>query len=450
MKKDAKLLAEQIGKRVQEIGGSVYYVGGHVRDELLGIESKDIDIEVHGVSIEQLKEILSEYGEVDVVGQSFGIFMIKGCDLDISMPRIERAKGVGHRDFHVYVQPDLGTFKAAKRRDFTINSIMKNVINGEIIDHYNGIEDIKKGILRCVDEETFPEDPLRVLRAARFGAKLGFKIDSDTMELCSKVDLSVLSKERVYDEVKRALVQSHKPSYFFENLRDMNQLGVWFKEIEDLIGVVQPVEHHKEGDVWNHTMLVIDEAAKYRKYVEKPEYFMFAALCHDLGKVSTTEEINGKIHALGHEEAGVEIGREFLGRLTGDKNLKSYVKNMTLLHMKPNMFANNNSKVKSTNKLFYQSVDVDGLILLAKADHFGRVDPGQYENVEKYLAERKDHYLEMMKKPYVSGRDLIEAGLKPGEEFSEILAYAEKLRMAEIDKENALKQVLAYAGKLIK
>lgn len=456
MKKDAKYLAREIALKAGSLGGSVYYVGGHVRDEFLGIESKDIDIEVHGLEIDQLKEILKEYGQVDLVGESFGIFMVKGFDLDISMPRIEEAKGRGHRDFDVSVNPHLGTFKAARRRDFTINSIMKNVLNGEIVDHYGGINDIEKGILRCVDEKTFGDDPLRVLRAARFAAKLDFQIEERTLDICSKVKLDSLSRERVFDEVKRALVQSKKPSIFFQYMREMNQLGFWFKELEDLIGVVQPLEHHKEGDVWNHTMLVLDEAGKYKDGIvygpkstflksENPFYFMMSALCHDMGKAITTEEINGKIHALGHEEAGVDIAMKFVGKMTGERELKKYVKNMILLHMKPNMFAAQGSKVKSTNKLFYMSQDPKGLMLLAMADHFGRIDPGEYTQREEFLGERLEIFEHMMSLPYVTGEDLINAGLVPGENFKDILEYSQKLRMAQIDKDQALKQTLAYA-----
>ncbi|MEE1037585.1 MAG: HD domain-containing protein [Eubacterium sp.] len=452
-------LCRQIALKVKEAGGTVYYVGGFVRDKLLGIESKDIDIEIHGIDLNKIQEILSQFGEIDLVGASFGIFMIKGKDLDISVPRIEKSMGKGHKDFQVSVDPFLGTEKAAKRRDFTVNALMEDVLTGQIVDHYGGREDLEKKILRCVDEESFAEDPLRVLRGARFAAKLNFLIDEKTIDLCRTINLSELSKERVYGELTAALTKTSKPSMFFKYLREMDQLGYWFKEIENLIGVVQPPEHHSEGDVWNHTMLVIDEAAKLKRgwrsrftdrilEVENFQYFMMSALCHDFGKVSTTEEINGKIHALGHEDAGVDIAAKFINRLTLERDLKKYVKNMILLHMKPNMYGASNSKIKSTNRLFFDSVDPAGLVLIARADFFGRGGAGDYSKTEEYLVQRLNRYEEMMKRPYVSGQDLIASGLVPGENFAAILKYAEKLRIAEINKESALKQILAYSRKL--
>ena len=229
-------LARAIAEKAAEQGGTVYFVGGCVRDRLLGLENKDIDIEVHGIPAEALEQLLSELGACMKIGKSFGIYGLKGHALDIALPRTERRTGVGHRDFAVTSDPFLGTYEAAKRRDFTMNALMQNVLTGEIIDHFGGRQDLQDGVLRHVDDVTFTEDPLRVLRAAQFAARFQFSVAAETVELCRRIDLSALSRERVMLEMEKALLRAEKPSLFFGELRTMGQLGHWFPEVQALIG----------------------------------------------------------------------------------------------------------------------------------------------------------------------------------------------------------------------
>ena len=196
-------LARAIAEKAAEQGGTVYFVGGCVRDRLLGLENKDIDIEVHGIPAEALEQLLSELGACMKIGKSFGIYGLKEHALDIALPRTERRTGVGHRDFAVTSDPFLGTYEAAKRRDFTMNALMQNVLTGEIIDHFGGRQDLQDGVLRHVDDVTFTEDPLRVLRAAQFAARFQFSVAAETVELCRRIDLSALSRERVMLEMER-------------------------------------------------------------------------------------------------------------------------------------------------------------------------------------------------------------------------------------------------------
>ena len=168
------------------------------------------------------------------MGKSFGIYGIKGYSLDIALPRTERPIGSGHRDFEVKTDPYIGTFEASKRRDFTINALMENVLTGEIIDHFSGQNDLKEGVIRHIDDNTFRDDALRVLRAAQFAARFNFTIADETIWLCKTIDLSTLSCERIMLEMKKALIKSDKPSIFFEELRQMNQLSVWFPEVKEL------------------------------------------------------------------------------------------------------------------------------------------------------------------------------------------------------------------------
>ena len=321
-------LARAIAEAVNTHGGVCYFVGGYVRDSLMGGESKDIDMEVHGVSPDMLTDILSCFGEVISMGASFGIYNIKGYSLDIAMPRKETARGTGHRDFDVFVDPFIDTEKAAERRDFTINALMQNVLTDEIIDHFAGKADLEKGIIRHVNDVSFAEDPLRILRAAQFAARFDFVVAEETVALCSKMDLTALSKERMETELEKALLKADKPSVFFEYLRKMNQLNYWFKELKDIIGVQQNPQFHAEGDMWIHIMMVLDEAAKYRDKAENPNGFMLSALCHDYGKSICTKVVDGRIRSIGHETKGLPLVEAFLNRITSETKLINYVLNL--------------------------------------------------------------------------------------------------------------------------
>ncbi|MBR5329160.1 MAG: CCA tRNA nucleotidyltransferase, partial [Firmicutes bacterium] len=221
-------MAVQIASAAAERGGRAYFVGGCVRDALLGRDQKDLDMEMHGLSPEMVEEILSGFGLWLEVGGCFGVYQLKGYRLDIAVPQRN----------HV-IMPGIGTLAAATRRDLTCNALMEDVLSGEIIDHFGGRYDLEHGILRHCDDDTFAEDPLRVLRVARFSAELGFSVAEETMLLCRRLDLSALPKERIEGEVKKALLDSPRPSVFFEVLREMDQLDVWFPELKDLIGVEQ-------------------------------------------------------------------------------------------------------------------------------------------------------------------------------------------------------------------
>ncbi|MBO7252624.1 MAG: HD domain-containing protein [Oscillospiraceae bacterium] len=438
-------MAKEIAALVHQHGGRTYYVGGFVRDSLIHRENKDIDIEVHGITPHCLESILDTLGQRISMGESFGIYNLKGYSLDIAMPRKEQIRGQGHTDFASFTDPFIGTESACRRRDFTFNALIQDVLTDEIIDHFGGVSDLKAGIIRHVDDVTFAEDPLRVLRAAQFAARFDFQIAPETIDLCSRLDLQKIARERIEGELKKALLKSHKPSRFFWCLREMNQLGTWFPEVNALIGIEQNPVYHAEGDVWNHTMLVLDQAAKLRSRVTEPYWFMLSALTHDFGKAVTTAEKNGVIHAYAHEEAGVPIAREFLRRITTENKLTIYVLNQTLLHMKPNAYAAAGSSVKSTNRMYDQSVDPEGLICLAMADHLGRILEEEDLPSEKFLLRRLQIFREYMQRPYVMGKDLIDAGLHPGKEFTQILAYAHKLRLAGVPKDQAMKQTLAFA-----
>ena len=447
MQEQEKIILE-IAQKVKACGGRAYYVGGCVRDKLLQIECIDKDIEVYGIDMENLKAILLSFTGNIIENRTFGVFNLPDYDIDVALPRTEVLCGKTHKDFKITIIPRLDMVYATVRRDFTINAMMEDVLTGELIDYYSGLSDLKNGIIRHIDDERFIEDPLRVLRAAQFSARLQFRVDEKTIELCKKMSIEALPRERIFDELQKALLKSDKPSLFFEALREANRLDEFFKELKDLIGVQQNEKHHAKGDVWVHTMMVLDECAKRRNNVKNPLGFMLSAVCHDMGKAKCTEVVNGEIHSYNHEIEGLPIAEAFISRLTADKKIKEYVLNMVEFHMKPNTLAAMESAIKKTNKMFDQAVEPLDLIHLAVADSLGKIAPREYYETEPFLMERLALFEEQMKKPYVSGADLLDAGFEPGEKFAKMLEYAHKLRLAGCEKESALRQTISFGKKL--
>lgn len=449
-------MAVKIAKKVKEVGGIAYFVGGYVRDSILDIPNKDIDIEIHGIKPEILKNILSELGDIQTIGNAFGIYNLKGYDLDIALPRKERCIGTGHKDFEVYVDPYIGTHAAARRRDFTINALMKNILTGEIVDEFNGLNDLKNHIIRHVDSSTFREDPLRVLRACQFAARFNFKIASETINLCKTMDLSTLPKERIAGELSKALLKADKPSVFFNSLYECEQTE-WFKEVYALKGIKQNSVYHPEGDVYMHTMSVLDQASDlFPAGIDNPDRylpFMLSALCHDFGKVNTTEINNkGQICTINHEITGIPIANNFLKRIYNNKSFTKYVDNMIEYHMKAHNCFDNRSRTRTTNLMFDKLLYPKDFILLVYADSIGHdldnLDNRQFNMfLEKAMTESgflTDRYLDYGKRisePHITAEDLINIGLKPSPLFKIILDKAWDMHLKGIKKEHVLKQV---------
>lgn len=450
-------MAVKIAKKVKEVGGIAYFVGGYVRDSILDIPNKDIDIEIHGIKPEILKNILSELGDIQTIGNAFGIYNLKGYDLDIALPRKERCIGTGHKDFEVYVDPYIGTHAAARRRDFTINALMKNILTGEIVDEFNGLNDLKNHIIRHVDSSTFREDSLRVLRACQFAARFNFKIASETINLCKTMDLSTLPKERIAGELSKALLKAKKPSVFFNSLYECEQTK-WFKEVYALKGIKQNSKYHPEGDVYMHTMSVLDQAGElFPTGIDNPDRylpFMLSALCHDFGKVNTTEINNkGQICAINHETTGIPIANDFLKRIYNNKSFTKYVDNMIEYHMKAHSCFNNRSRTRTTNLMFDKLLYPKDFILLVYADSIGHdldnLDNRQFNMfLEKAMTESgflTDRYLDYGKRisePHITADDLIELGLNPSPLFKIILDKAWNMHLKGIKKEHVLKQMV--------
>ncbi len=427
---DPKL--EEIALACKEAGGRALLVGGWVRDRLRGEDSKDWDYEVYGLTLDTLEEVLSTFGEVIHIGRAFGVLRVKGLELDISLPRRDSKTGRGHRGFVVDLDPTLDIRTASRRRDLTINAISYDPLTEELLDPFDGIEDLRAGRLRAVDPDTFAEDSLRALRVAQFSARLEMQPDAALLELCASLDLTDLPGERIQQELDKLLLRSERPSIGFEFLRSTGLLRL-FPEAEALVGVPQDAEWHPEGDVWVHTMMVLDEAAALRSGDGfRDRALMLGALCHDFGKATTTvTDEAGRIRSPGHEEAGVEPARAFLDRLRYGHDLMDAVEAITRHHLAPAMLfygkATDRGYRRLARRLAALGVDARLLYISARADHFGRTTA---DALAREFPEG-DHFLERMEAlsiardapgDVVQGRDLIARGFEPGPSFGVMLA----------------------------
>ena len=248
---------------VRDAGGRALLVGGCVRDGLMGVAPKDWDVEVYGVPPDRLREILDSFGPVNVVGEAFTVYKL-GSDIDVSLPRRERKSGRGHRAFVIEGDPSMGFADASRRRDFTINAISQDPLTGEIIDPFDGQQDIEQGVLRAVSASTFVEDSLRVLRAAQFAARFEFRVEPETVELCRSIDLSDLPAERIWGELEKMLLRAQRPSIGLGWLRALGVLEKLFPEINALIDVPQDPEWHPEGDVFVQTLRIVYSHRSHR------------------------------------------------------------------------------------------------------------------------------------------------------------------------------------------
>lgn len=250
-------------------------------------------------------------------------------------------------------------------------------------------------------------------------------------------------REQAQQALSQALLQE-RPSLFFASLRNENGLVPWFREVQALIGVEQSPIHHAEGDVWNHTMMVLDQAAKTRNRAQDPLGFMLGALTHDFGKVICTQVVEGRICSYEHEIKGLPMVSEFLKRLGFEQHRIAYVLELVRYHMQPNALAAQNSSIKATNRLFDQVQDPLGLICLAVADGRGKESTLPYVSYENFLMQRLTIYQEYLARPGVT-REELAAQLPPQADLEECMAFARKLQLAGVDHKCALSQTLGQA-----
>ncbi|MCA8961962.1 MAG: HD domain-containing protein [Planctomycetes bacterium] len=440
---------------IRAAGGRAVVVGGFVRDALLGIESKDVDLEVYHLDMDTLESVLRGFGEVITVGRAFGVLLVKGIDIDVSVPRRDNKVGRTHRDFRCEFDPDMSFEEAARRRDLTINAIGLDPLSGERLDPHGGVEDLRAGRLRATDAGTFSEDPLRALRVAQFLARFEMTPDERLRALCSEADLDDLPGERIWDEFRKLLLKARRPSLGLEFLRTTGLLR-FFPQIEAMVGCPQDPEWHPEGDVWVHTLMVIDEAAAVRSgEPEEDLLLMYGALCHDLGKPTTTfTDEDGRIRSPNHEPEGVEPTEQLLHRLRAPTLFTKRVAALVRHHLAPAMYPRQNASPKAYRRLArrFGEVDLPLTLLekLARADHFGRTTPDaiarEHPAGDEFLAKTAELHIEERPTPdVVLGRHLIARGLRPGRHFGPILDRCREIQdeSGEQDPETILALVAA-------
>jgi tRNA nucleotidyltransferase (CCA-adding enzyme) len=419
----------EIAEAIAAAGGRAILVGGRVRDHLLGIESKDADIEVCGLSLEQLERTLSRFGEVAHIGRAFGVFKVKGVDVDFSLPRRDSKVGQGHKGFKIDYAPDMPFEEAARRRDLTINSIGYDIRDGKILDPFGGRRDLELKVLRATDPAHFPEDPLRGLRVAGFAARFEMTPNEELATLCAGLDLSELSPERVFEEMGKILLKPDRPSIAFEFLRETELLR-FFPELLAMIDVEQEPDWHPEGDVYVHTMMVIDEAAKLREGDADDLSLMYGSLLHDVGKPVTTSKLNGRIRSYGHDLEGVGIAQRFMTRLRAPGRLVSQVGALVRHHLAPGLYYQNGAKAKAYRRLARDlddaGVSMELLLRVATADHFGRTTEDalarHYPAGDWFKKQIESLEIEeTAPRDVVLGRHLLARDFAPGPHLGEIL-----------------------------
>ncbi|MDQ3000274.1 MAG: polynucleotide adenylyltransferase [Fibrobacterota bacterium] len=428
----------QIAMEINQAGGSIYVVGGWVRDLLLDIPCHDYDLEVYGLEMEMLFNILVRHAKPNLVGKSFGIITMRidGLNFDFAFPRTENKTGPGHKGFSVNSDPFLSFEAASSRRDFTINSMGIKIPEMELADFHNGFRDLQSKVLRHVSD-AFSEDPLRVLRAIQFAARFELDIAPETQELCRKLPLAELPMERIYGEFRKLLLKAKRPSLGLEWMRKLGLLD-HFPELKALIGVQQEPEWHPEGDVWIHNNMVVDEAAKLRldEYGEFENMaLMLGALCHDFGKPACTVFSDGRWRSPAHDVRGERPTRSFLDRLTHETALVEAVVAYVREHLKPALLYNARAEIKpSAIRRLALRVDIEKLVRVARADHFGRTTPDalarEFPAGEWLLDQsRLLNVLTNKPKPYLMGRFLLSLGMKAGPDVGKLIAESFELQL---------------------
>jgi putative nucleotidyltransferase with HDIG domain len=443
---------------------NVYLVGGTIRDYLLYKKvdpNQDIDLVVIDHSYDDIEKKLSRYGRTNTVGKSFAVvkFTRDGHNFDISIPRRDVKKeqhSHSHKNFiidfgsHVKLEEDL------QRRDFTCNSMAMRLFDNKLVDPFNGVRAIKDRKIIMTGPDTFFDDPLRILRCARFSSVHRFSIDHSIYARSKTVELNELSKERIQEELFRTLLESDRPSLGLNEYFKLAILEKIFSPLFKLTMTIQDSIFHPERDeyghhsVWAHTLITVDVARKVSRMfeldVENTLALLLAALLHDVGKPSTTKwefkRNRMTVTSLLHDSRGTKIAERFLTGLKIETRsgfpLRSTI--LTLIKNHHRIYDLYRNKEEIGFKAISRIVkDLDGhdflLALLDFSDRQSRksrpLSFSRLDRVSKWFLEKKDE-LNISKesiKPLVRGRDLLDLGIPPGKKMGELLKKLYELQL---------------------
>jgi tRNA nucleotidyltransferase (CCA-adding enzyme) len=416
----------KLAEAVRDAGGRAMLVGGCVRDRLIGIDSKDLDIEVYGIDPSGLREILKQIGQVNTVGEHFSVYKLvvrdqatdSRVEIDVSIPRRESKSGQGHRGFLIEGDPSMTFEEAARRRDFTINAILYDPLTGETVDPFGGSEDFERRRLKTVAADTFIEDSLRVLRAVQLAARFEMTLDPETAELCRSIDLSDLPQERVWGEFEKLLMLAEHPSIGLEAALELLVFDKLFPELRALVG---RQSGHTAEDAFEHTKLSLDEAVRVCADLTKAKRLtvVLATLCHDLSaeppkRLEATLSVLKKLVVYGI--AGYDVRSQVLSLVREQNTPRSFYE----------------SRASTTDGEFRrlaQSAELDLLYRLATA--CGLAQDGNSNAAAEWFIERAralgvEHG---PPKPLLLGRHLLEAGVEPGPEMGRLLKRVYELQL---------------------
>ncbi len=432
----APLVIRELAQAVRDAGGRALIVGGWVRDALLANGApvgSDVDIEVFGVEQDRLAPLLAPFGRVEAVGASFPVYKLRVPDkdvddIDVALPRRESKSGRGHKGFEVRGDPSMSLEDAARRRDFTINAISWDPLTGTYEDPFDGRGDLTRRLLRVVDPATFGDDSLRVLRAIQFAARFDLTLDDQTREICRSSPLDDLPPERIWGEIEKLLLKATRPSIGFALALDLGVIDRVLPEMRPLVGCEQEPEWHPEGDVWTHTLMVIDQARQANGDLARPQLItvMLGAVCHDLGKPATTAFVDGRIRSLDHEQAGVEPTESLLDRLNVHSidgfDVREQVIGLVAQHLKPGMFHKAQNVGDGAFRRLAQKVNLELLARVARADCRGRTGSFDCSAMDWFIERARALGVEHQPPPpFLLGRHLLELGLTPGPRVGEVL-----------------------------
>ena len=414
---DPEALAAEIVQQLRGAGYVSYLTGGCVRDMLLGRKAKDFDVAT-SAKPEELLRLFPGSGEV---GAHFGVVLVRknGTQVEVATFRSDLEYRDGRHPEGVQFETD--PKQDALRRDFTINALMLDPVSGEVLDFAGGRADLEAGVIRAIGDpkRRFREDHLRLLRAVRFAARLGFVIEPETLAAIRELAPMIrsVSMERVRDEIARILTEGGARRGF-ELLDATGLLQEVLPEVAALKGVAQPPEFHPEGDVWTHTMMMLDG-------LREPSITLaLGVLLHDIGKPATFR-VAERIRFDGHVEKGIEIAHAMLNRLRFPSHVIETVEALIGNHMK---FMEVTRMRESTLKRFIRQPDFDEHMALHRLDclaSFGNLD--SYDFVRRKQEEMRPEILKPT--PLLTGRDLIAAGYRPGPGFGVALNEIEDAQL---------------------
>lgn len=423
----AEAEARRIADAVRAHGGRALAVGGFVRDRLLGRASKDLDLEVFGIAQDDLQRLLTTLGRVEPVGQAFPVYKLG--TVDVALPRRESKTGRGHRGFTVTGDPDMPFEEAARRRDFTINAIAWDPLTDDYLDPFDGRGDLQRRLLRVVDPERFEDDSLRVLRAVQFAARFEFALEPASADICRRIPLDDLPAERIWGELEKLLLVAARPSIGLRLARELGVIEQVLPEMVPLYDCPQDPEWHPEGDVWTHTLMVVDEARQRSEDLGRAEraIMMLGAVCHDLGKPLTTVHVDGRVKSPGHEAAGVPLATAILDRLNINSldgiDVRAQVLGIVAEHLRPSAF--HKAKDTITDGAFRrlaQRVDLELLTCFARADCNGRLGTFDCSAMDWFIERARTLGVQHeAPAPILMGRHLLAMGVPPGPALGVVL-----------------------------